>query len=329
MTSSLKDFEWLDVQAANALLARRFSEGPYEQALAGGKLLRCLALPPEQLREVRLALQELFARPGTVGAVEAALESCLDELEEAWAALRRRFPDGDAEETGADSLEEAEFEAPGIEADTATFIVSLLLLRDDVEALLDAVALGWLSPRASDRERLNLLRLSVSSSARAFDERIAPYGAELRRELVGVTIPRELLDRVWALGNPWWLEMVDPELARLYRPRQGAEEKAQPLAAATKATRETWELKVEGRGHLLLYRDAAGTIRGVLEGLRGAEPGKPVELVWFLREEDREHIASFSERRVRGALEAELDESALEAEIIALRQGGRLWAVSH
>jgi hypothetical protein len=212
--------EWLDVQVADALLARRFSEGPYEQALAGGKLLRCLALPPEVLREVRLALQELFAFPGSVGAAEAALESRIDELEEAWAALRRRFPGGEAEEVRVESLEEAEFPAPGGDVDTPTAIVSLLLLRDDVDALLDAVALGWLSPRAGERERLNLLRLSVSSSARAFDERIAPYLAELRGELVGVTIPQELLDRVWAFGNPWWLELVDPELAK--KPSSGA-----------------------------------------------------------------------------------------------------------
>jgi hypothetical protein len=297
------------------------SEDLLSSLLLGGRLLRFSGLAPSLRRGVREGVARVLRSwdPGS--------------LERLW-PLRAQQARDLASEADANLAQRGQVEP--------ALVLSLLLLRDDLESLAQALAAARFVPGVLGQdlaERCDLILCEVQSSARGVDQAAlalregleSSLWAALLEEPPAVQVPPELEDLISPRDNPWWLDLVDPVRIAAARHYFQAAKAPRRMAAATLEPGHSEEvIRFERGAEVRIYRDHAGAWRAKLTGAAWPAEAGPAHLEWIAQEAvegpeaAREpcHAELLHPYPESPFLEAALpDGSVLGASLVALRCG--------
>ena len=308
---------WVDGDAVERLIACGDSCDASAFTVAGKVLLAHVGTPVAR-RKIRAALGRLVRSPA-IDALGESFEMCSASAFVLWRGPAER------EDVGVDNDEATPAPLGGLRRllESGASIdrgvaFSLMLLRHDMEALSVALAAGAVAVEAPYPASVESWRTEMRGTSAALDEEVCPFVGALRQALVSSDVPAELKAIARALPGAWWLDLVDP----LFVPhrRTAAVTLPRRAAAATGGAGElaTWEF--EGRIVMTIKRDNAGIVRGIP---RAVPPGEgALALLW----QSAEAGDTIAFRKVAaGAWECELSPAALDADVMALKMGNRLW----
>jgi hypothetical protein len=201
----------------------------------------------------------------------------------------------------------------------AAHVLSLMLLRHDMEALACALAAGAVACPDSCPDAVEDLRVEMRGTCDALDADVLPFVDRLRWSLAGTVAPPELADCIGVVPGAWWLDLADPLFSV-----QAREEQVVLPARATAATIKPglvaeWEF--EQRIMVVVSRDAASQLWA---NVRNPPRGEgPLDLVWQAPTQDGG--SSRLDETVEGVCRCKLPTEALDADVVALRRGKFLW----
>ena len=329
MTTGRKDEwtlpAWVDRSEVEELLDGG-GEFPFDSFRLGGCLLRARQTSAALRNHVRAALPGLISEhladleDGAVVTSNDVTEQ-LDSLRKAW--------EGNEE----------------VEADA---VLSLLLLREDLEAFDEALAAASMASvtkneideEASETwERANLLLSESMEDAHLVDEGAEPLIDRMRACLLeaatrgALETPEELLSVLSRGANPWWIELIDPVLtAAALAGRRRFVKPAEKVAASRPEGKAPppLSMKVSFDDELVLsfYHDAKGRLVAQLTGTVPGGGEEDLELVWFddSGEEDQLERSVVLSPVVDDVYQGTVPDSLPATSFLVLRRGDRVWA---
>lgn len=306
--------DWVDNPLLLKALLDQSPEDPFPALLLGGALLRAYGVVPKLCNQARRAVQGLLS-------THIAYEEFQDDWMMREAALHS-------------FLDEAESIAP----DKLTFelVLTIILLRDDLQSVQRVLAEARFGPLEADVAERNTLAFEQASAAgRASDSRSKPLLGALRRVALQAN-PSAVPSKLRALAaneGGWWLDLAEMPLMR-QREEDGPVRMAAGTIAMAAGTSEMSDqadkikpdrvVNFSDELELKIFRLAEGKAKAQLRG----SITQATELVWFEDPDFVNEVSVALEVPFPGAiwLEAELPslDSILKVRALGLRAGGQL-----